>query len=82
MMGRLALRQLQFKMIRPPPPHRRNLNDACSLCQWTEHALTNLLVCRSCSEVACSLYRPLACVMARACAHRNLKAELSKFEFE
>ena len=44
--------------------------------QWTEHALTNLLVCRACSEVACGLYRPLACLMAWA--HR--KAELSKFD--
>ena len=46
--------------------------------QWTAHALTNLLVCRSCSGVACGLYRPLACIMIMAWAHR--KVVLSKFE--
>ena len=54
--------------------------DGTNKYQWTEHALTNLLVCRSCSGVACGLYmyRPLACVMAWA--HR--KVEFSKFEFK
>ena len=42
--------------------------------QQTDHALTDLLVCRSCSEVACGVCRPLACIMAWA--HR--KVELSK----
>ena len=52
--------------------------DGTNKYQWTEHALTNRLVCRSCSEVAmaCGLYRPLACLMAWA--HR--KVELRKFE--
>ena len=66
-----------------PASHRRRplevaifILDGTKKYQWTEHALTNLLVCRSCSEVACGLYRPLACIMAWA--HR--KVELSKFE--
>ena len=42
--------------------------------QWTDHALTNLLMCRSCSEVACGLCRPIVCLMAWA--HR--KVELGK----
>ena len=44
--------------------------------QRTKHAPTNsnLLVCRSFSEVACGLCRPIACLMAWA--HSN--AELSK----
>jgi hypothetical protein len=39
--------------------------------QWTDNALTNLLVCRSCSERACGLCKPLACLMAWA--HRKVK---------
>ena len=64
-----------------PASHRRRplevaifIVDGTNKYQWTEHALTNLLVCRSCSEVACGLCRPLACLMAWA--HR--KVELSK----
>ena len=64
-----------------PPTHRRRpvevaifIVDGTDKYQWTEHALTNLLMCRSCSEVACGLCRPLACLMAWA--HR--KAELGK----
>ena len=68
-----------------PASHRRrplevaiSIADGTNKYQWTEqcHALTNLLVCRSCSEVACGLYRTLACLMVWA--HR--KVELSKFE--
>ena len=41
------------------------------------HAPANLLVCRSCSEVACGLCKPLACLMAWA--HRNVQlAQLRK----
>ena len=62
-----------------PASHRRRplevaIFDGTNKYQWTEHTLTNLLVCRSCSEVACGLCRPLACLMAWA--HR--KVELSK----
>ena len=64
-----------------PASHRRRplevanfILDGTEKYQWTEHALTNLLVCRSCSERACGLCRPLACLMAWA--HR--KVELSK----
>ena len=66
-----------------PASHRRRplevaifIVDGTNKYQWTEHALTNPLVCRPCSEVACGLYRSLACVMAWA--HR--KVELSKLE--
>ena len=72
-------------VVSQPATHRRRplevailIVDGTNKYQWTEHALTNLLVCRSCSEVACGLYRPLACVMAWA--HR--KVELSKFEYK
>ena len=64
-----------------PASHRRRplevaifILDGTEKYQWTEHALTNLLVCRSCSERAGGLCRPLACLMAWA--HR--KVELSK----
>ena len=53
-----------------PASHRRRplevaifIIDGTDKYQGTDHALTNLLVCRSCSEVACGLCRPLACLM-------------------
>jgi hypothetical protein len=58
-----------------PISHRRRpvevaifIADGNEKYQWTDHALmiTNLLVCRSCSERACGLCRPLACLMAWA----------------
>ena len=64
-----------------PASHQRSplevaifIVDGTGKYQWPEHALANLLMCRSCSEVACGLCRPLACLMAWA--HR--KVELYK----
>ena len=61
-----------------PASHRRRplevaifIIDGTDKYQRTEHALTNPLVCRSCSEVACGLCRPLACLMAWA--HRKVE---------
>ena len=66
-----------------PASHRRRplevaifIVDGTNKYQWTGHALTNRLVCRPCSEVACGVYRSLVCLMAWA--HR--KVQLSKFE--
>ena len=43
--------------------------------QWPAHALTNILVYRSCSEVAYGLCRPIGCLMM---AWANRKVELAQ----
>ena len=82
-MSRSGVKRVMVMTGGQPASHRRKplevaifIVDGTNKHQWTEHALTNLLVCRPFSEVACGLYRPLGCVMAWA--HR--KVELSKFE--
>ena len=64
-------------MASQPASHRRRpmeiaifIASGAGKYQWTYHALPDLLVCKSCSEVACGLYRPLACIMAWA--HRKV----------